>query len=369
MEFKLIQSGREKIQMLDQGFRLKHNKGPQGPLKTSYFVCVEPGCKARAATVGELTLTDLSLKYHHVEQHTHHSDPAKNIVSEQLYKFRENAKTNPDKTAKSVYEKIVADTINSVDTPEKAELAQKMPKFHVIKDQHYRQRQKQRPKLPHSLAEVDIQSYGNLTTTERGYDFYRGKTPSTCVELFMSPVQIDIAIESSTLFLDGTFAITPEPFYQTVILRGKVGNNCYTIGTALLPNKRETTYKELLQKMVDVVKDGTGKTLNFEYVHSDCEQGILNAVRAIFPDAEIKLCRFHILDAVRRNFNSIGLRSQLKHMGDLRRFYARVKQILFFPPPLWPRIWKILVAFLTQELRDNPLIQKFLDYLVSIPID
>ena len=150
-----------------------------------------------------------------------------------------------------------------------------MPKFNAVKDQHYRQRQKQRPKLPHSLEEVDIQSYGGLTTTERGHDFYRGKTPSTCVELFMSPVQIDIAIESTTLFIDGTFAITPEPFYQTFILRGKVGNNRYTIGTAFLPNKRESTNKELLQKMVDVVK-AAGKTLNFVYVHCDCEQAIIN---------------------------------------------------------------------------------------------
>ena len=275
MEFKLIQSGRDKIQILDQGFRLKRNKGPSGPYKTSYFVCVEPGCKARAATLGDLTVTDLSLKYHHVEQHNHHADPAKNIVSEKLYEFRENAKTNPDKSAKSVYEKIIADTINSVDTPEKSEIAKKMPKFNAVKDQHYRQRQKLRPKLPHSLEEVDIQSYEGLTTTERGHEFYQGKTLSTCVKLFMSAVQIDIALESDTLFLDGTFAITPEPFYQTFILRGKVGNNRYTIGTALLPNKKETTYKELLQKMVDVIKDSTGKTLNFDFVHSDCEQGKL----------------------------------------------------------------------------------------------
>ena len=107
--------------------------------------------------------------------------------------------------------------------------------------------------------------------------------------------------------------------------------------------------------MVDVVK-AAGKTLNFVYVHCDCEQAIINAVRAIFPDAEIKLCRFHIVDAVRRNFNSIGLRTLMKHLGDLRRFYARVGQIFFFPPSLWPIIWRLIVSLLTQESRDNPLV-------------
>ena len=138
MEFTPILSGRDKVQILDKGFRLKHNKGPQGPLKTSYFTCVEPRCKARAATIGDLTLTDLTLKYHHIEQHTHHADKTKNVVSEKLFQFRKNAKEQPDKTAKAVYQKLVADAINSVDTPEKSELASKMPKFHAVKDQHYR---------------------------------------------------------------------------------------------------------------------------------------------------------------------------------------------------------------------------------------
>ena len=241
MEFKPIISGRDSIQILDKGFRLKHNKGPQGPLKTSYFTCVVRGCKARAATLGDLNISDLSLKFHHVEQHTHHADVSKNIVAEKLYQFREKAKENPDRTAKSVYDELAAEAMNSVATPDKNKLAVELPKFHTIKDQHYRQRKKIRPKLPHTLEEVDIQSYGDLTTTDRGHPFYRGKTETTCVELFMSDVQRDIAIASDTLLIDGTFYITPEPFYQCVILRCKIGNNTYTVGTALLPNKEQKT--------------------------------------------------------------------------------------------------------------------------------
>ena len=241
MEFTPILSGKEKVQILHRGFRLKHNKGPQGPLKTSYFTCVVSGCKARAATLGDLNITDLSLKYHHVEQHTHHADLSKNIVSEKLYQFRENAKQNPDKTAKAVFEQLAAEAINSVDTPEKTKLAAEMPKFHAVKDQHYRQRKKLRPKLPKTLDEVDIESYGELTTTERGHPFYRGKSDSTCVELWMSDIQMDIAKQATRVFFDCTFLTTPEPLYQTGIFRAKIGDNTYTIATALLPNKEQKT--------------------------------------------------------------------------------------------------------------------------------
>ena len=113
MDFKLILSGRDKVQILHQGFRLKRNKGPNGPNKTTYWACVQVGCNARAATLGEINMTDLSLKYHYIEQHSHHADKAKNLVSEKLYEFRENAKKNPDKTAKSAYDKIVRDTVIS----------------------------------------------------------------------------------------------------------------------------------------------------------------------------------------------------------------------------------------------------------------
>ena len=185
----------------------------------------------------------------------------------------------------------------------------------------------------------------------------------------MSAAQIEIAIESDTLFLDGTFSITPHPFYQVFVLRGKVGNNRYTIGTALLPNKREETYREVFQMMVDVVQHTKGEALKFLFVHSDCELGIINAVKAVFPDAQPKLCRFHIVDAKRRNFNKIGCRPLMKDHKDLKTFYTRVQQIFFLPPSLWPRTWKLIHARLTQESKENPLVQKFVDYLVSLRID
>ena len=106
MEFTPIVSRRGHVQILDKGFRLKLNKGPLGPFKTSFFTCVVPGCKARAATLGDLNPTDMKLKYHRIEQHTHgFSFRSKNSISKKLYRFYKNSKDQPDKTAKAVYKK------------------------------------------------------------------------------------------------------------------------------------------------------------------------------------------------------------------------------------------------------------------------
>ena len=129
MEFQKILSGKEKVQILHLGFRMKWNKGPQGPNYTTYFKCVEKSCKATLATLGELS-GELSLKFHHHEQHNHRADVSKNIVSATLHEFRGEVKSNPDRPVKQLLEDISTKVTSSVSgTPSKLDLAKKLPTF------------------------------------------------------------------------------------------------------------------------------------------------------------------------------------------------------------------------------------------------
>ena len=139
MEFQRIISGKNKVQILHDGYRMQINRGPQGPLKTTYFSCVMPNCKATLATIGELH-GDLSLKYHRKEQHTHPPDVSKNIVSASLSEFREKVKANPDCSAKTVFEEVTTNALESVDTPNKHDLAQKMPTYRTGKHMQRKER-------------------------------------------------------------------------------------------------------------------------------------------------------------------------------------------------------------------------------------
>ena len=93
MEFQKIKSGKNKVQILHRGFRTQWNRGPQGPMATTYFRCVVTGCNAMLATTGDLE-GDLVLKYHRTEQHTHPPDISANIVSSSLHEFRDTVKIN-----------------------------------------------------------------------------------------------------------------------------------------------------------------------------------------------------------------------------------------------------------------------------------
>ena len=98
MDLQIIRSGKEKPQVLHDGYRMMFNKGPQGPLISTYFICTKRytnDCKATLATVGDLD-GRATLKYHRVEQHNHPRDVSANIVSSSLYKWRKNVKANLD---------------------------------------------------------------------------------------------------------------------------------------------------------------------------------------------------------------------------------------------------------------------------------
>ena len=156
-----------------------------------------------------------------------------------------------------------------------------------MKDQGYRKRRGKRPDLPKTIEDVNISLYADLTTTKQGKPFYRGRTPS-CAELFMSDVQIEIASSADTIFIDGTFSTCPAPFFQIVYITAKVDENNDPIATALLPNKLETTYKDVLKLVCDVCEEN-GKPLDFTYVHSDCEPGLVNNVKANLPNVQPRL--------------------------------------------------------------------------------
>ena len=125
----------------------------------------------------------------------------------------------------------------------------------------------------------------------------------------------------------------------------------------------QISYEELFKKMVEVCASA-GKKLDPLYFHCDCECAIINAVKCVFPNAQIKLCRFHVVDAMRRNGNQVGLRRVMNQRADCKKFFARIRQILFFPPRLWPRALKVIWNKLGAETKAHPVVIAFYEYLV-----
>ena len=328
MAFKAILSGKGKIQLLmEDGWRYISNRKATGPNSTTYYTCVQKTCPARAATTGGPELDQLQLKYHAQlhKPHNHSPDKSENSAQEMLYNYREMARKNPDPPAKAVFEEIVAAKGAEGEDPATKEALDALGTFQSHRNMYYRIRTKRRPKLPTTIAEVDIESYGDLAKDLNGGPFYRGTTPSNAV-LLMTTGGEEIAHRADSIFVDGTWKTCPKPYSMLFVMRAKVGETVHTIAYALMPDKKEKTYKEVLQKMQEICV-AANKPLDFAFAHSDCERAIINAIKSVFPDTDIRLCHFHVADSVRRKVGSLGLKALLKTSQDFRTFYGRIQNI------------------------------------------
>ena len=364
MEFKKILSGKGKYQILDLGYRFQWNKGPQGPNDIAYFTCTEKGCKATLSTYGRLD-GDLTLKKHKVELHNHRPDAAENIVSETMHKYRNQIDENPEVSAKQLFDDLANQALESVSgTPNKLDLAKKLPTYRKARDTAYRKKREKRPNLPKDIDDVNVRLYTDLLFTKSGEEWYLGRTKGGA-EVWMTPTGVAIGGHTNSGGSDATFKITPFPFFQTFLITATYNENTYLIATALMPNKLESTYTEVLE-LVKAHSESKGVPLDFAYMHMDCEMAVINSFRHVFPGMQIRLCSFHVIDAMRRHANTTGLRPVIKHNPNFSQFYYRVRQIYFFPITIWPRLWKLLKSKLDKDTLDIPAVEGYLHYLVCL---
>lgn len=113
--------------------------------------------------------------------------------------------------------------------------------------------------------------------------------------------------KNSVFYLgDGTFATAPSPFYQVFTLQLDLGskyktNNVVHVIYGLLPNNSQITYLRFFELLT------TRLTIHMKTFKCDFELAIINAVRQVFPEVQIKECLFHYQKAITKKAEQLGL--------------------------------------------------------------
>lgn len=108
-------------------------------------------------------------------------------------------------------------------------------------------------------------------------------------------------------FIDSTFSSCPKPFAQLFSVLGDAGStteftNVLPLIFALLPDKKESTYKTLFQLIKSQLPDWSPKKL-----HCDYEIAAINAIRDVIPDVQIIGCFYHWSRALWRKAKMLGV--------------------------------------------------------------
>ena len=101
--------------------------------------------------------------------------------------------------------------------------------------------------------------------------------------VFATQQDLGLLARSNHWFMDGTFKVVPELFFQLYSIHALHNSQVIPCMHALLPNKQQLTYTAFFQVLRDAHDN-----LNPQTVLVDFELAAINALRATFPDTELQ---------------------------------------------------------------------------------
>lgn len=226
--------------------------------------------------------------------HTCKSNHGKNVRAVVMDACRD-AVCKKMKSVKSIFEKHISKSTSSVP----------MPSYKEKKDFLYRARKK--------YLQVKMTEFNDLRDVEipqiLANDFLlindgeENKMLIFCSKMCRKAVNY---LRNKQFFGDGTFKRAPKPFKQFFSIHVDL-NSCknYTnivpIIYALLPDKSEETYRRLFSFLKESL------CVEISYFKCDFETGLMNAVKSVFPNVELRGCYFHFNRAVWKKGKQVGL--------------------------------------------------------------
>lgn len=171
---------------------------------------------------------------------------------------------------------------------------------------------------------------------------------------------LQILKESNHWFVDGTFRSAPQLFYQVYVILAEKFSGVLPIIYALLPNKQQKTYEEMLHLLKDIQPE-----LNPTYISCDFELGAINAFKGAFPDVEILGCFFHLTKNLKKEIKHLNLMGNYNNDADFALCCKMVMSLAFVPLNNLDEAIDELSNELPNSLQ--PLLQWFEDNYVGRP--
>ena len=305
-----------------------------------YWHCVrkssknKPWCPGKAVTEGGF------IKY--TRAHNHPSDPIDVGIRQKKEKVLKMVQTHPEMKTSQALNAWAQETSAPEDRSKAVSLKSMERTVQRVKAQA-----QDHPAVPQDYTNLELLPEKFCKTWD-GERFLLSNVlldNGDRVLLFSSPFGLDLLRKSSTWGGDGTFSVTPKPFYQLYTLLAEINGHSYPAAFAFLPNKRSPTYKVMLTELKSHLLPTEEAELKLENYLVDFESPMIKEFRATFGSRiRITGCYVHF----RRNlWKRLGL---VQHMLSLyckqRSFHIFVNCIAglaFVPSARVPEFYKALV--------------------------
>ncbi|XP_068245328.1 uncharacterized protein [Palaemon carinicauda] len=262
-------------------------------------------------------------------------------------------------STKETAQQILSEACRSIDEETRANL----PPIHHLRRNIRRHRQRLSRSRPLSLNAQELVLTDEYTKTQDGQDFllFDSGPIDKRILIFGTQKNLDYLSQASHWSLDGTFKTVPRIFLQLYTIHAFINNRSIPLIHALLPDKSQTTYSNLLEQIKLLKHDLAPKTIMVDF-----EIGMIKSLQLAFPQSEIKGCFFHLCQSLYRKVQSCGF--QQRYLDD-KEFSIATKMIAalaLVPSSDVEKSFETLCEFLPPET--YPLQDYFEDTYLGRPV-
>ena len=172
--------------------------------------------------------------------------------------------------------------------------------------------------------------------------------------LFATDVQLDLLNKARTWYVDATFYVVRQPFYQLFTVNAFVRHDGCTkqlpLAMCVISRRRKTDYAAVFRELCAMLPHRQIKRMVLEF-----EEATWRAARVVFPAVELKGCAFHFTQAIWRRIQECGLQVAYASDDGTFKFLRKVMALCFLPAqhitPIFLRLEQEATAALTPLLQ------------------
>lgn len=341
----MISTPKGQIKLVHENY-VYHKRKESKNGERMYWRCNKRAVCNSTLVTNKTEVNENIIVYKNPNKHTHEPDLAELRAEKVTAAIREAARQRPNEPPVS----IIQEKTENV-APETLAV---LPERQALLRNINRHQNKARPPLPQLLSELQILPPYNVT---KGGDIFlrydSGMNDPDRILLFASDQALTYLARSRIILCDGTFKTVPDIFYQLYTMHGEVLQYVYPFVYCLCSRKTKETYKIIISRVKLLCTQlPQPMQLNPQYVMTDMEAAVIEALKEELPDAILKVCLFHFNQAIWRRVVLNGLKAEYHNENDatVRSDIQCLMSLPFVPEEDVNEVFDALVEVLEDEV-------------------
>jgi len=292
--------------LIYNGFRYRRDKRH---LKSTSWRCTYKGCKGRVITTSDVKAREST-------EHNHAPNIGQINAALVKNKIKKLAQTTTEKPRNIIQE--------STSQVLSAETAVHLPTYNAARLCIQRQRKHLQQNQTLNLSEIHFDNI--KTNAGDNFIFWdSGSQDNHRIIMFGTNQNLQVLKEFRNWCIDGTFKVAPTLFYQLFTIHALIDEKALPMVYCFLSNKQTDSYKRVFEKILEI-----GNAVP-DSILTDYEMAEMNAINAVFPNAEIVGCFFHLAQNLWRKIQQNRLSEIYKDDESVRTQCKSLLSLCFVP--------------------------------------